>query len=111
MPEDLTLALCGPALRLRADRTDGVDAPLGDEGDGGFTSVNNLAPRHGCARTRRPGWEEAVLRLSVCRLANQEPLLQKVPLATVLNTRKSRIWLGSQQKRTSTTKARLATLP
>ena len=111
MPEDLTLALCGPALRLRIARIESVDAPLGDESCGGLTSVYNLAPRHGSARTRRLGWVEAVLRLSVCRLVNPEPLLQKVPLQTVLNTRKSRIWLGSQQKRTSTTKARLATLP
>ena len=63
-------------------RIGGVNAPPGDEGLDGITNVNNQAPNHGLARTKRPGLEEAALRFPQMQACSQKALLHKVPHVT-----------------------------
>jgi len=63
-------------------RIGGVNAPPGDEGLDGITNVNNQAPHHGLARTKRPSLEEAALRFPQMQACSQKALLHKVPHVT-----------------------------
>ena len=63
-------------------RIGSVNAPPGDEGLDGITNVNNQAPHHGLARTKRPGLEEAALRFPQMQACSQKALLHKVPHVT-----------------------------
>ena len=107
------LAALRCACRYQAiARIGGVNAPPGDEGFDGITNVNNQAPHHGLARTKRPGLEEAALRFPQMQACSQKALLHKVPLSQRLPepSEDSLQMLGTQREKTSTAKARLTTL-